>query len=85
MKELLRSALRWVRLLTTTRDNQTPDVIRIGAILLGTQFLVLGTWDVIAHKHHFNFTDFGTGAGLLLAATGTALRLKKSDEPEPKE
>lgn len=79
---MLKTLLAWVRILTSSRDNKTPDVIRIGGILLGTQFMILAGWDILAHGHHFDPMNYGTGAAALLAAIGAALRLKKCDEPD---
>ncbi|MBF7012529.1 hypothetical protein QUC32_23050 [Novosphingobium resinovorum] len=79
---MIRTALRVIRHLTTGKDNATPDVIRIGGILMGAQFLALATYDVIALGHAFSPTDYGAGAAALLAAIGTALRIKQSTEPE---
>lgn len=79
---LLRLIASWVRKLTTSRDNQTPDVIRIGAILIGAQFLVLAAFDAVALRNSFDPTSYGTGAAAILAATGAALGLKRKDEPD---
>lgn len=81
LRDMLKGVLTWVRILTSTRDNKTPDVIRIGGILLGTQFLVLAGWDIAVHGHPFDPMNYGTGAAALLTAIGAALRLKKCDEP----
>lgn len=67
-----------IRKLTTGKDNKTPDVIRIGGILLGAQFLVLAG---VNHKS-FDPMAYGGGAAALLAAIGAALRLKAPDEPQ---
>lgn len=73
---------RWLRKLTTARDGDTPDVIRIGGIVIGTEFVVLAGWSVIADNQAFDATNYGTGAGLILTAIGAALRLKASTEPK---
>jgi hypothetical protein len=70
-----------VRKLTTGRDNSTPDIIRIGGILLGAQFLVLAAWDAFGLRNGFDAMAYGTGAAALLGAIGMALRLKAPDEP----
>jgi hypothetical protein len=82
---VVRRLLRWVRALTTGRDNQTPDLIRIGGILLGAQYLVLTGWSVLALKNAFDALSYGSGAAALLAAIGGALRMKASTEPYPGE
>lgn len=72
---------RWLRELTTSRDNQTPDVIRIGAILIGAQFVAHAAFDLFALNNGFDPTSYGTGAAAILAATGAALWAKRNDEP----
>lgn len=80
-----RQIIRWTRLLTTTRDNRTPDCIRIGGILLGTQFLMLAAWSVIILKQPFDALNYGGGAAAILAAIGAALRLKAPTDAEKAE
>ena len=82
MRNLLRTLLRWLRHLTSSRDNQTPDVIRIGAIMFGMWALGLSAWDVLVLNHQFDMLNFGGGAAALLGATGAALGLKRRDEPD---
>lgn len=82
MRNLLRTLFRWLRHLTTSRDNQTPDVIRIGVILFGAWSLGLSAWDVLVLNHQFDMLNFCGGAGALLASAGAALSLKHKDEPE---
>lgn len=82
---LIRTILRWVRKLTTSKDNQTPDVIRIGAILIGAQFLALATFDALVLRNGFDPSTYGTGAAAILASTGAALWAKRKDEPESSE
>lgn len=78
---MISTMISWVRKLTTTRDNETPDVIRIGSILVGVQFVALATFDALALRNGFDPTNYGTGAAAILAATGAALWAKRSDEP----
>jgi len=82
---LFRTVLRWVRALTSSRDNRTPDVIRIGSILIGAQFLALAAWDVVLNENPFDPSNYGAGAAAILAATGGALWAKRKDEPEASE
>lgn len=71
-----------IRKLTTGKDNVTPDVIRIGGILLGFQFIVLAGWDCLHAGHDFDPAAYGTGAAALLAAIGAALGMKHRTEPD---
>lgn len=77
---VLMSILLFIRKLTTGRDNQTPDLIRIGGILLGFQFLVLASWDAFGLRNAFDPMAYGGGAAALLAAIGAALRWKAPTE-----
>lgn len=78
---MIRTALHWLRKLTTSRDNQTPDVIRLGSILIGAQFVALATFDALVLRNPFDPSNYGTGAAAILAATGAALWAKRNDEP----
>lgn len=79
---ICKAVIRWLRGLTTSRDGSTPDVIRIGGILLGTQFLALAAWDVIVSGNGFDPLNYGSGAAAILTAIGASLRLKNPTEPE---
>jgi len=82
MRKLLRTMLRWLRLLTSSRDNQTPDIIRIGSILFGMWALGLTAWDVLVLNHQFDMLNYSGGVAAILTSTGAALGLKRKDEPE---
>lgn len=75
------ATMRWVRQLTTSRDNETPDVIRIGGIVIGFQFIVHASVDLFLFGHAFSPTDYGAGAAAILASIGAALAMKRNDEP----
>lgn len=64
-----------VRYLTTGKDNQTPSLIRLLALGMGSQFIFLAGWSVIFNKQDFNPEAYGIGSGALLAALGVALRV----------
>ena len=64
-----------IRVLTTARDNTTPSLIRILALLLGGEFVWLAAYSVIVGKQPFDAMAFGGGAAALLAALGAALRI----------
>ena len=70
-----RAIARLFRYLTTARDNQTPSLIRILALLLGGEFVWLAAYAVVAMGHPFDPMAFGGGAAALLAALGAALRI----------
>ena len=73
---ILQAILQFIRKITTGRDNDTPDLIRIGGIILGFQFVVLAgiNWD------DFEPMAYGGGAAALLAAIGAALGMKEVAE-----
>ncbi len=77
---ILLAILMFIRKITTGRDNHTPDLIRIGGILLSSQFILLAGWDAFALRNAFDPMAYGGGAAALLAAIGAALRLKQTTE-----
>lgn len=77
---VLLSILMFIRKITTGRDNETPDLIRIGGILIGFQFVLLAGWDAFGLRNAFDPMAYGGGAAALLAAIGAALRFKQSTE-----
>jgi hypothetical protein len=77
---IILAILQFIRSITTGRDNETPDLIRIGGILLGFQFLLLAGWDAFGLRNAFDPMAYGGGAAALLAAIGAALRLKQPSE-----
>lgn len=77
---VLLAILMFIRKITTGRDNETPDLIRIGGILIGFQFILLASWDAFGLRNAFDPMAYGGGAAALLAAIGAALRLKQTSE-----
>ena len=77
---ILTAILLFIRKITTGKDNETPDLIRIGGILLGFQFIVLAGWDAFGLRNAFDPMAYGGGAAALLAAIGAALRMKEPTE-----
>lgn len=77
---VLLAILMFIRKLTTGRDNHTPDLIRIGGVLIGFQFILLAGWDAFGLRNAFDPMAYGGGAAALLAAIGAALRLKQTSE-----
>lgn len=73
MNKLLKDCL-------TGKDNQTYDIGRVLWFLSVLVFLILSTWDCWL-DHDFKPADYGTGLGLVLAAGGGALWLKRDTEP----
>lgn len=71
----LRAIARLFRYLTTARDNQSPSLIRILALLLGAEFIWLSAYAVVIGKQAFDPMAFGGGSAALLAALGAALRI----------
>lgn len=80
IRRILSAMLTFVRKITTLRDNESPDLIRIGGILIGFQFVLLAGWDAFGLRNAFDPMAYGGGAAALLAAIGAALRFKQSTE-----
>lgn len=74
--------LQWLQRLTTGNDNATPDVIRLGSILLGMQFMLLSAYSVVYQGHSFDPISFATGAAAILAGTGMGVKLKPDGNTE---
>lgn len=68
---------RFLREITTARDNQTSDLVRVTGLACAVQFVWLGA----ANWERFDPVAYGTGAGLILAALGTAMRVARPTEP----
>ena len=79
--KVITSVLHAIRRLCTSRDNKTPDVIAIGGMLLGAQFLILAHIAVVQKEQQFDPMAYGGGAAALIAAIGAALRMKPEDGP----
>jgi hypothetical protein len=68
------SPLKVLRLITTARDNETPSLLRIAALLVVVLFVVWGTLAMIRGEP-FDARALGEGFGLLAVGVGTALRI----------
>lgn len=69
---------RFVREITTARDNETTDLIRVTGLAMAVQYI----WLAAANWRGFEPVAYGTGAGLMLAALGAAMRVARPTEPE---
>lgn len=69
---------KFIREITTARDNHTSDLIRVTGLAMAVQFV----WLAGANWDKFSPTEYGTGAGLILAALGAAMRVARPTEPE---
>ena len=65
----------------TGKDNETFDFVRVLAVVGAVEGLALMGYTVVYRGEHFDFTTFGTGLGVLLAAASAALYAKKDTEP----
>lgn len=74
---------RWLRYLTTGKDNQTPDVLRVLGIMMGLQFVLNSGWSLAILGKDWDPNAYGLGAAALLAALGVALRAAAPTEPHP--
>lgn len=74
--------MKWPRALTG-QDNETPDILRILGALSVVVFLFLAIWAVVHDRQVWDAQSYGTGLGLVLAAIGGGLWMKKDTEPKP--
>lgn len=68
---------------STSRDGESYDVIRVGMILSGAALIFLAGWDVIVHRAAFDALQFGTGVAAILFGGGAGIGAKRKDEPDP--
>ncbi|MFN3582792.1 hypothetical protein [Phenylobacterium sp.] len=68
---------------TTTRDGESYDVVRVGMILSGAALIFLAGWDVVAHRASFDPLAFGGGVAAILFGGGAGIAAKRKDEPDP--
>lgn len=61
----------------TGKDNQTGDIHRV-LIFIGC---IVFFYCTIYNVHTFNYVEFATAFGLILAGGAGALKLKESTEP----
>jgi hypothetical protein len=67
--------------ISTSRDGESFDVIRVTLIFGGLAFVFCGVWDVIVNTH-FNALEFGGGLGAMAGGSGVGIGAKAKDEPE---
>lgn len=68
---------RFFRQITTGRDNQSADVVRVLGIVFAIQFV----WLAAVKWAAFDPVAFATAVGLMLAALATAMRVARPLEP----
>lgn len=66
--------------ISTTRDGESFDVIRVTLILAGLAFIFATIWDVVVNKH-FNGFEVGGGFGAMTGGAGVGIGQKQKDEP----
>lgn len=80
---------RFIRYLTTAKDNETPSLSRILSIIGGLQFFFLSHWAFVVRGQDFEPMIWGTGLGLMLTAIATAIRVamkaNSGNDPQPAE
>ena len=78
----MKPLLSFLKDLTTTKDGESFDVIRVGLIVGGTSLIGLSAFAVIVNKQGFDPMQFGTGLAALFAGGGLGIGAKRKDEPE---
>ena len=73
--------LQWLRYLTTGKDNQSPDILRVMGALMGVQFIVNSGWSLAVSGQAWDPNAYGVGAAALLAALGIAMGVARKTEP----
>ena len=78
---ILSHFLRAIKDLLTAKDGETYAPARVYWLLGAVESLALAAWSTLSLKAPFNFTDFGTGFGLILLAGGAGVWLTRKTEP----
>ncbi len=68
---------RFFREITTARDNQSADIVRVIGLAAGVQFV----WLAGANWVRFDPEAYAKGAGIMLVALGSAMRFARPTEP----
>ena len=67
----------------TEADNRTFDLAKVMALLAIVNGLALATYEVVWKGTAFDFTQFGTGVGVLFAGLAAVLGFKKETNDKP--
>ena len=67
----------------TEADNRTFDLATVMALLAIANGLGLATYEVVWKGTAFDFTQFGTGVGVLFAGLAAVLGFKKESNDKP--
>ena len=67
----------------TETDNHTFDLAKVLALLAIVNGLALATYEVVWKGTAFDFTQFGTGVGVLFAGLAAVLGFKKETNDKP--
>lgn len=65
----------------TGKDNETYSAARMLWLGGGVTFIFLSVYHVVVGKHPFDYQQFGTGLGLVLAGGGIGVGAQASTEP----
>ena len=76
MTDFLSWLRKAIRDATSTIDG-APDVLRIGGVLLGIQFLINANYDLFVLGNAFDPVIYSGGASALLVGIGAALRVSQ--------
>ncbi|MFN3573640.1 MAG: hypothetical protein ACK4TR_08945 [Phenylobacterium sp.] len=79
----MRAILTILKHVSTTRDGESYDVVRVGMVLSGAALILFTGWDVIAHRAAFDPLNFGAGVAAILFGGGAGIGAKRKDEPDP--
>lgn len=69
----------------TGKDNTTFDLFRVLACMGVIEGLGLVIYTVVFKAQPFSLMEFGSGLGVVLVAAATALKVKSTEEPPPKD
>ena len=80
---------RFIRYLTTAKDNETPSLTRILSIIGGLQFFFLSHWAFVVRGQDFDPIIWAGGLAAMLPAIAIAIRVampaNSGNDPKPEE
>ena len=73
--------MNWFKDIVTGIDGVSYDIVRVLALVVVLDAILLITWRVLHDGQAFDLQSYGIGFGAIFVTVGVALNLKSSTEP----
>lgn len=83
MKAILDAIRSLLKQTLTDNSGESYEILRLSAGMGVTMFVVLAAVDVLIKGEPFDPESYGIGFGAVVAAAGTAIRIKEGSLPVP--